>query len=246
MRGAKILHLELPQYKIRILDSLSYMAMPLRALPKALGLPTTVRKGEWPYLLNQFNNAGRKWSSLPPICYYDEDSMRPQHQKEFRVWYARNRLQEFDFDENLISYCKGDTRVLRWAVVKFRELFMEMTNTAKSPGGIDPFDGCFTIASACNKVFRTIFLPQETIGLIPAQGYNPRRNQSMAALRWLMNKTQTLNLQPPIRHARNGGEVVILNRPVDGYREANGVKYIYEFHVSIYIEEINYIVCNLM
>jgi hypothetical protein len=205
MRGAKILHLELPAYKIRLLDSLSYMQMSLRSIPKALGLPVEVKKGEWPYLLNQFGNMGKKWSCLPPESYFDQGSMRPEHRAEFKKWHAQNRMKSFDFDENLIKYCQSDVTILKHAVLRFREFFMEMTDCAKAPGGIDPYDPSFTIASACNRVFRTLFLQPDTIGLIPAQGYNPIRNQSVAALRWMRYLNESLNLQPPIQHARNGG-----------------------------------------
>jgi hypothetical protein len=51
--------------------------------------------------------------------------------------------------------------------------------------GIDPFESCITIASTCNLVFRRNFLDNESIGIIPANGYTPEHRQSIKALKWL-------------------------------------------------------------
>ncbi|WAR07908.1 hypothetical protein MAR_017866 [Mya arenaria] len=55
---------------------------------------------------------------------------------------------------------------------------MELTKKGDSNIGIDPFENCITIASACNLVYRTNFLEHESIAVIPPHGYRPEDKQS--------------------------------------------------------------------
>ena len=47
MKGCKVMSIELGTYKLRFLDSLNYLPMSLKAIPKAMGLPTEVKKGDF-------------------------------------------------------------------------------------------------------------------------------------------------------------------------------------------------------
>jgi hypothetical protein len=58
------------------------------------------------------------------------------------------------------------------------------------------------MASACNKVFRKLFLQPDTIGLIPTGGYTGNVRYSKKALMWLAYKKQID--QCKILHGRNG------------------------------------------
>lgn len=58
---------------------------------------------------------------------------------------------------------------------------------------IDPFVHCITIASACNLVFRTLFLEEQSIGIIPPQGYRPKDKQSVKAMQWIKYNAQQTN-----------------------------------------------------
>ena len=62
---------------------------------------------------------------------------------------------------------------------------MNVTATYVRVDGINAFDKCITIASACNLVFRTKFHKPETIGIIPAQGYRSDEKHSTKALKWI-------------------------------------------------------------
>ena len=44
MTGGKVMSIDLATYKLRFLDSLNYLPMSLKAIPKAMGLPTEVKK----------------------------------------------------------------------------------------------------------------------------------------------------------------------------------------------------------
>jgi hypothetical protein len=65
----------------------------------------------------------------------------------------------------LESNCQDDVTVLRQAFRLFRREFMNIAN-------IDVLLDSLTIASACNKVFRKLFLHPNCIGLIPTGGYS--------------------------------------------------------------------------
>jgi len=101
--------------------------------------------------------------------------------------------------------------------MSFRDMFIEETS-------VDPFEHSLTIASACSKVFRKLFLQPKTIGIIPYNGYRGKDKQSATAIKWLqwLSKKEGLN----IRHKLNGGEVKIGPFKVDGSCEST----IYEFY----------------
>ena len=94
--------------------------------------------------------------------------------------------------------------------------------------GIDPFEKCITIASACNLVFRKNFLENETIGIIPPQGYRPSDKQSIMAYQWLFYMAHEKKMY--IQHGRNMGEKHIGPYKVDGYIETETERTVLEFH----------------
>lgn len=72
---------------------------------------------------------------------------------------------------------------------------MQMTSR-NDEVGIDPFT--ITIASACNFVFRSLFLARQSIGVIPPQGYQLKDRQSVKGMQWIKYhayKTKT-EIQP--------------------------------------------------
>jgi hypothetical protein len=119
------------------------------------------------------------------------------------MWYETNYRQRFDFQRELLSYCRSDVDILRRACLTFRHMFWEMTS-GDGHRDIDPFQECITIASVCNLVFRTKFLRPDTIGIIPAQGYRQEEKHSIKAMQWIKYLSTTEGVH--IQHARNGGE----------------------------------------
>ena len=57
----------------------------------------------------------------------------------------------------MYRYCKSDVDILRGGCMKLRELFIQIAN-------IDPFQ-YITIASVCQAIYRSEFLPENTIGV---------------------------------------------------------------------------------
>ena len=199
--GKKILCLQ--AFGIKFIDSLNYFNSSLAKLPKIFGM-TELSKGYFPHLYSAPENQQYK-GAMPDARYYDPDGMKPDKRKEFFEWYHQQTC--FDFQADLLKYCISDVDILQTCCGKFRTLFMEHTE------GIEPFTSSVTIASACNLVYRTKFLKQGEIAIIPPHGY-PTENQSATALCWMDWVAKTNNTT--ILHAKNGGEVKVEGFKVDG------------------------------
>lgn len=81
------------------------------------------------------------------------------------------------FEENL-AYCRDDVRVLRLCFMKFSDACQATTK-------IMPGVGNMTIASYCNKVWRTHCLEKDTVDLVLHRGYLQKDVQSKMAKTWL-------------------------------------------------------------
>ena len=111
--------------------------------------------------------------------------MSPEEKEKFMEWHKNLKDDNyvFDFQQEILGYCRSDVDILRRCCLEFRKMFRDVT-------GIDPFEKCLTIASACNLVFRTNFLQENTIAIIPPHGYRPKDKQSLLALKWLSYKAE--------------------------------------------------------
>ena len=81
---------------------------------------------------------------------------------------------------------------------------------------VDPFNKSLTIVSACNRIYRTLFLQPDQIGIIPPQSYGTD-NQSTVALCWMDWFTQREGLS--VCHAFNSREQHVEGVKVDGMTE---------------------------
>jgi hypothetical protein len=85
-------------------------------------------------------------------------------------------------------------------------------------GHVQLFLESATLARACNKVLRRLFLKPDTIGLIPTRGYTGNVNYNKKAIMWLIYREETDNCK--LLHGRNGREYKLPELPrfiVDGY-----------------------------
>ena len=83
--------------------------------------------------------------------------------------------------EELLAYCVDDVNVLRQACCAFRNLFLKLVK-------MNPFRQAITISSIFNKVFRTMFLKPNIVGIIPRGG----TEWEIASLLKLFNGWRTL------------------------------------------------------
>ena len=170
MRGAKVLSLTVDMLFI---DSLNFFPMRLANLPKTFGIEE-LEKGHFPHLFNKKENENYV-GPIPPAPYYNPNGMNPKDREAFMTWHASMKESNyvFNFQEEILAYCRSDVDILLRCCLEFRELFHDVTD-------IDPFT-TLTIGSACHLVYRTNYLPNDTIAIIPPMGYCPKNNQSLFA-----------------------------------------------------------------
>jgi hypothetical protein len=86
MRGLELLKLE--AVKIRVIDSLNFLPMPLSAIPKAFGLTTC--KGHFPHFFNKDENWNYE-GDLPDAQFYGPGNMKPKQRTDFYKWYNEEK-----------------------------------------------------------------------------------------------------------------------------------------------------------
>jgi hypothetical protein len=101
---------------------------------------------------------------LPDIEYYGVKEMGVSEHTEFLAWYEEQKFVVFNNRPMLESYGQDGVTVLRQVCQALRNEFVGIAN-------IVVFQESVTIASACNKVLRKLFLKPDIIGLINTGGY---------------------------------------------------------------------------
>ena len=104
---------------------------------------------------------------IPSKKHYGYNQMKPKDRMEFLKWYGdrANENYVFDFQKEIIEYCRSDVDILRRGMMKFREDFIQLEN-------IDPL--CYiTIASVCMTIYHSNYMPKKTI----ARNYQNRQFQ---------------------------------------------------------------------
>ena len=230
--GAKVLSFR--SGPLKFIDSLSFLPMPLVAFSNTFNL-SELKKGFFPHLFNlphHQNYVGR----IPDIEFYDPDGMKPEKKEELLHWHSEQvqRNVSFNFQQEMIEYCKSDVALLKAGCIKFQQEF-------ESQAGFNPMAECITIASACNLYWRKHHLTPDTIAVEPLRGWRGAKvNQSLKALQWLYLKEHEIPKQGAsadrIRHIRNGGEQTVRTYTniyfVDGYDALTST--VYEFHGCLY------------
>jgi hypothetical protein len=145
--------------------------------------------------------------------------MSPENRKTFQKWHKEQRDNNvvFDFEKEIIKYCRSDVDILRRSCMEFRDLFRNSTK-------IDPFEKCLTIASACQLVYRTNFLKENTIAIFDSKR-DLKVKQSNMAIKWLSYVSKKEGICN--EHVRNGGERRDGKYSFDGYHEESNT--VYEF-----------------
>jgi len=225
VNGAKIISLSFNGGDIELKDSLCFFQMPLASFPKAFGLKEK-KKGFFPHFFNTPENQ-EYVGPLPDKKYYDPKGMSPNRAKEFNQWYenlSKDPNYQFNFQEELLSYCQSDVLLLKGGCEVFCREFEEIS-------GFNPLERCLTIASACNLYYRKTHMLERSTASEPISGWHGQdKPHSKASIEWLT----WLNTRPHhnIQHGRNGGEYVIKDGPhkyyVDGYDPITNV--VYEFN----------------
>ena len=213
--GAKIMFMEIPKLSIRFIDSLNFLLMQLKSFPKTFSM-NELRKGYFPHYFNKKCN----WNyvgSIPSKKHFGYNQMKQDEKAKFLKW-SEERLSEnyvFDFQKEIVEYCRSDVDILGRGMMKLREEFIKLEN-------IDPLR-YITIASVCMTIYRSNYMPERTIAIIPP--YTKADNFGKISIMWLNYQSRNgLNIQ----HALNGCEkkLTIDNKiyKVDGFcKEINTV-----------------------
>ncbi|GIY64709.1 DNA-directed DNA polymerase [Caerostris extrusa] len=190
--GGLIMSILHPSLKIRIIDSLNFLPMPLSKIPDCFGFKE-LRKGYFPHLFNIKQNQNYE-GAFPEARFYSPDSMGPAVREKFLIWYEDQKNKTFNFQEEMVIYCRSDVDILRRCCLEFRGQFQEITQ-------VDPFQ-YVTIASACMAVFRSLHVTPNTIAMVPIHGYVNDIRYSPDSIRWLDFVSHNENIV--ILHALNG------------------------------------------
>ena len=91
-------------------------------------------------------------------------TMSADERAQFMQWHEEQKGKLFSNKDELLAYCMDDVNVLRQACCAFRNLFLKLVK-------IDPFREAIKISSICNKVFRTMFLKPDAVGITRRAGY---------------------------------------------------------------------------
>ena len=209
LRGAKILSMTIPMFNMKFIDSLNFIPMSLSKFPKTFGM-TELCKGYFPHLFNKEENQNYI-GPIPPVAYYSPKTMKPEAREAFLAWHKEQVESDylFDFEKEIIKYCRSDVDILRKCCMEFREMLREITD-------IDPFEKCLTIASYCHEVYRTNFLKKDTIAVFQ-HDRQLKMKQSNMAVKWLSYEMERNDIH--IQHVRNGGEKRVGKYSLDGYCE---------------------------
>ena len=217
---------------LKFIDSLCFIPAPLASFPTTFGL-TELKKGFFPHLFNTAANQ-EYVGPIPPAAMYDPEGMSKSKKKEFETWYAdqvRNEVS-FNLKEEMEAYCVSDVKLLKAGCLQFQNEFA-------AHAAFRPMEKCVTIASACNRYWRKMMLPRQTIAVEPPSGWHgATTNQSVKALKWLKwqnhRLVQTSNTPQAdrIKHVGNEGEVTVRTPAksyvVDGFDPLTNT--VYEFH----------------
>jgi hypothetical protein len=225
MNGSKILSLKFR--KIKIIDSLSFLPMPLDKFSKTFDIKE-LKKGFFPHNFNKEENQAYV-GVWPTKDDFGIKFMTIEKKDEFEKWYDSNCNSTYDFQHELKMYCRSDVDLLMKGCLAFRNNIIELTTKHDDKdfeNGIDPFCVSVTIASLCHYIFRNQMLKKDEIAILPQNGYYKNQNHSVKALQWIEYLASKKNVH--IKHARNGGEQLIGGIPVDGFDEENNT--VYQFH----------------
>jgi hypothetical protein len=227
-KGNKIIMLSVPKYKIRCIDTIHFLPMPLACMKDSLNITTAEKKGFPPYMLWSYDNINEKYTQLPSQHYFNTRNMTKEKHTEFKTWYEKNKNKHYCMKKEVILYCQNDVAILTESMIKFKKIFMQTSSNIceRVPNGINPFNSV-TLPGACARVFRACFLFSGSLGIIPPKAH--LESQSKKALMWMKIISHEKNVY--IHHARNGKEIKIgRNIKLDGYyKESNGQEHLLQF-----------------
>ncbi|OXU31805.1 hypothetical protein TSAR_005818 [Trichomalopsis sarcophagae] len=224
LNDTKIMYIELSKgHQIRFIDSFNYINQNLSDFPKTFGFQDVIEKWRFPHLFNSSENQNYL-GAIPDVKFYSPEIMSNKKRDKFIAWHTRlhRTNYRFDFQEEIVEYCKNNVEILRRGCYEFRQKFIKLTT-------VDPFigKGIITIAGACHKFYRKKILQRNKIGIIPTGGYRAKLKRTRESLEWLLICER--DIERTIMHIGHGHEYRLpeLDVLVDGFDESTDPKTVY-------------------
>lgn len=238
-------------FKIRFIDSFSFLPMGLAKIGPAFNLP--VSKGDFPHKFSSFEHMS--YSGCMPPCdseedWYDLSNMRASSAEKadsslakFRAWHAEESLKyvphtstPWNYMDQLKSYCKLDCDVLAGALCCLRDSFIEVGEEAATGAGLNAFKLCpvdplayLTMAQVCQQLY-VAGLYASGSGFRIAHIPLPDRLQMPSRVQWLMREEEVFG-RPIWRAAKNMREWIARDGlPVDGYALLGTTHHVWEYY----------------
>lgn len=93
-----------------MIDSINFLPMAFAKLPEIFGF-SELKKGYFPHLYNRRENQDMVLSRLPNIHYYTPGGMKPEDGQSFMTWYNEHKDDRFNFQTELLDYCRSDVDI---------------------------------------------------------------------------------------------------------------------------------------
>ncbi|MDI9312523.1 MAG: DNA polymerase [Limnohabitans sp.] len=170
LNGSKILKIDVGN--VRFIDTLSFFQQSLESLPKAFGMEESIAKGYFPYKFFSPDNTSYI-GDLPDKLHFDYEKLSPYKKQDFDSWYNSKSSTVYNIMEEAIKYCSMDVEILFKSFMKFRTLFILITE-------IDPITRNFTLAAIGLEIYRAKFLKEKTLGITPINSYKTRKQSKKA------------------------------------------------------------------
>ena len=135
-----------------------------------------LKKGYFPQYFNKDCNKSYV-GPLPSMKHYGYNQMKPDERTKLLKWYddCVSENYVFDFQKEIIQYCRSDVDILRRGMMKLRDDFIQLEN-------IDPLR-YITIASVCMTIYCSNYMPKKTIAIVPESVKTD--NFSKMSIMWL-------------------------------------------------------------
>ena len=114
--------------------------------------------------------------------------MSEDKKKQCEEWHAEqvSKGENWNFQTEMLKYCKSDMKLLKEGCLKFAE-------DTQRDAGFNPLTQCITIASTTHYYWRNYLMEQKAIAVQPPHSWGGlKTNQSKIALQWLYIQNKKL------------------------------------------------------
>ena len=191
MQGNKIISAQICN-NIVLSASYAFVATALSKFPKIF--IEEKNKRFFPHLFNRVEFYNYK-GSIPSFEWYDPDTFGVEKRREFFVWYEEQVVNKvvFDFQQEMISYCHLGVQLLRLAMEKFRELFLNLQKNDGTCIGVDPYNHLTIPSFAFKGIYLKYFLPEKkTLITVPTPSQHNPLFKSILWMEYVMSMNEHL------------------------------------------------------